>query len=48
MRFLMSRLYDWLNQPEDALLVPKNPVDYLRRLRFHRHVTSAADYGLER
>ncbi len=47
MRFLMSRLYDWLNQPEDALLVPKNPVEYLRRLRFHRHVTSAADYGLE-
>ncbi|MDG1691351.1 MAG: homoserine kinase [Alphaproteobacteria bacterium] len=47
MRFLMSRLYDWLHQPEDALLVPKNPVDYLRRLRFHRHVKTAADYGLE-
>ena len=47
MRFLMTRLHDWLNQPEDALLVPKNPVDYVRRLRFHRHVTSAADYGLE-
>lgn len=47
MRFLTTRLHDWLNQPEDALLVPKNPVDYLRRLRFHRHVKSAADYGLE-
>ena len=47
MRFLMTRLHDWLNRPDDALLVPKNPVDYLRRLRFHRHVTSAADYGLE-
>ncbi len=47
MRFLTSRLYDWLNQPEDALLVPKNPVDYLRRLRFHQHVTSASDYGLD-
>ena len=47
MRFLTTRLYDWLNRPEDALVVPKNPVDYLRRLRFHRHVTSAADYGLE-
>lgn len=47
MRFLTSRLHDWLHQPEDALLVPKNPVDYLRRLRFHRHVKSAADYGLE-
>jgi homoserine kinase type II len=47
MRFLTTRLHDWLNQPEEALLVPKNPVDYLRRLRFHRHVKSAADYGLE-
>ena len=47
MRFLTTRLYDWLNRPEDALVVPKNPVDYLRRLRFHRHVTSAAEYGLE-
>ena len=47
MRFLSTRLHDWLNRPEEALLVPKNPVDYLRRLRFHRHVKSAADYGLE-
>ena len=47
MRFLSTRLHDWLSHPEDALLVPKNPVDYVRRLRFHRHVTNAADYGLE-
>ena len=47
MRFLSTRLHDWLNRPEDALLVPKNPVDYVRRLRFHRHVKNAADYGLE-
>ncbi|NCF79169.1 MAG: homoserine kinase [Alphaproteobacteria bacterium] len=47
MRFLTTRLYDWLNRTEDALVTPKNPIDYLRRLRFHRHVTSAADYGLE-
>jgi len=46
MRFLSTRLHDWLNQPADALVTPKNPLDYLRRLRFHRHVTSAADYGL--
>ena len=47
MRFLTTRLYDWLNRPEEALVTPKNPIEYLRRLRFHRHVTSAADYGLE-
>lgn len=47
MRFLTTRLHDWLNRPEGALVTPKNPTDYLRRLRFHRHVTSAADFGLE-
>ena len=47
MRFLTTRLHDWLNRPAEALVVPKNPVDYVRRLRFHRHVKSAADYGLE-
>ncbi len=48
MRFLTTRLYDWLNRPAEALVTPKNPIDYLRRLRFHRRVTGAADYGLER
>lgn len=47
MRFLTTRLYDWLNRPEDAMVVPKNPMDYVRRLRFHRHVDNASDYGLE-
>lgn len=47
MRFLTTRLYDWLETKDTALVVPKNPVDYLRRLRFHRHVKSAADYGLQ-
>ena len=48
MRFLLTRLYDWLHQKPDALVTPKNPTDYLRRLRFHKNVTSPADYGLER
>lgn len=47
MRFLTTRLHDWFNQPADALVTPKNPIDYLRRLRFHRHVSGAADYGLD-
>ncbi len=47
MRFLVTRLYDWLNQPEGALVSPKDPLDYLRRLRFHRGVRSAAEYGLD-
>jgi len=47
MRFLLTRLHDWLNQKDDALVVPKNPTDYLRRLRFHRKATGAADYGAD-
>ncbi|MGH7044983.1 MAG: homoserine kinase [Stellaceae bacterium] len=47
LRFLLTRLFDWLNQPPGALVRPKDPVEFLRRLRFHRTVTSARDYGLD-
>ncbi|PTW62248.1 homoserine kinase [Breoghania corrubedonensis] len=46
LRFLLTRLYDWLSVPEGALVTPKDPMEYLKKLRFHRHVTSARDYGL--
>jgi homoserine kinase type II len=46
MRFLLTRAYDWLNTPKDALVSPKNPVEYVRRLRFHQGVRSIAEYGL--
>ncbi|MEC9369065.1 MAG: homoserine kinase [Pseudomonadota bacterium] len=46
MRFLVTRVYDWLNTSEDALVRPKDPLQYLRRLRFHRRVKSSRDYGL--
>lgn len=48
MRFLLTRLYDWLNTPVGALVRPKNPIEYLRRLRFHRDVVSPSAYGLDR
>lgn len=44
-RFLLTRGYDWLNTPPDALVARKDPLDYVRRLRFHQGVTSLADYG---
>jgi homoserine kinase type II len=47
LRFLLTRAYDWLNTPGDALVSPKNPLEYVRRLRFHQGVRSIADYGLE-
>src|SRR5215469_15946092 len=42
LRFLLTRLYDWLNQAEGAMVRPKDPLEYLRKLRFHRAVASAA------
>lgn len=47
MRFLLTRLYDWLHTPKNALVTPKNPMEYLRKLRFHRGVRGPAGYGLE-
>ncbi|MCB1383325.1 MAG: homoserine kinase [Notoacmeibacter sp.] len=44
-RFLLTRLYDWLNTPAGAVVTKKDPREYLRRLRFHRQVISAVDYG---
>jgi homoserine kinase type II len=47
MRFLLTRSYDWLNTPKDALVARKDPFDYVRRLRFHQSVASIGDYGYE-
>ncbi|WMS42972.1 homoserine kinase [Acuticoccus sp. MNP-M23] len=46
LRFLLTRLHDWLRVPEGALVTPKDPVDYVNRLRFHRQVTRASEYGI--
>ncbi len=46
LRFLLTRLYDWLNQVEGALVEPKDPLEYLHKLRFHREVSGPAAYGL--
>ena len=46
LRFFLTRLYDWLTTPEGALVVKKDPLEYLKKLRFHRAVTNASEYGL--
>lgn len=46
MRFLLTRLVDWLNVPPGALVRPKDPLEYVRKLRFHQSVTSIRDYGI--
>ncbi|MDR7031623.1 homoserine kinase [Mesorhizobium sp. BE184] len=47
LRFLLTRLYDWLNTPAGSLVVKKDPLEYLRRMRFHRQIGSAEEYGLK-
>ena len=47
MRFLLTRLVDWLAVPEGALVKPKDPLEYYRKLRFHQSVSRAADYGCD-
>jgi homoserine kinase type II len=47
LRFMLTRLYDWLTIPDGALVQKRDPVEYIRRLRFHRAVRSATEYGLE-
>lgn len=46
LRFLLTRIYDWHNTSEDALVRPKDPMEYVRKLRFHRSISSAREYGL--
>jgi len=47
LRFLLTRLYDWLNVPPGALVTPKNPSEYIAKLRFHQSVKSASEYGMD-
>ena len=47
LRFLLTRLYDFLNVPEGALVAPKDPLEYRNKLRFHREVRGPGAYGLD-
>ena len=47
LRFLLTRLYDWLHHPEGALVQPKDPLDYLAKLSFHQTGNGPEAYGLE-
>jgi homoserine kinase type II len=47
LRFLLTRLVDWLDVPAGALVRPKDPLEYFRKLRFHQTVGTARDYGFD-
>ncbi len=48
LRFLLTRLHDWIIVPDGALVVPKDPLEYYKKLRFHRSVSDAGAYGIDR
>ena len=47
LRFMLTRLYDWLTIPDGALVQKRDPMEYIRRVRFHRQIASASEYGLK-
>jgi homoserine kinase type II len=47
LRILLTRLVDWFNVPPGALVRPKDPLEYVRKLRFQQGVKSIRDYGVE-
>jgi homoserine kinase type II len=47
MRFLLTRFVDALNVPPGALVRPKDPREYLAKLRFHQSVRAIEDYGFD-
>jgi len=46
LRFTLTRLYDWLTIPDGALVQKRDPMEFVRRWRFHRQIASASEYGL--
>jgi homoserine kinase type II len=46
LRFLLTRLVDWFDVPPGALVRPKDPFEYYRKLRFHQAIDNARDYGI--
>ena len=46
LRFLLTRLYDLINHDPMALVRPKDPREFAKRLRFHLKVRSPSEYGI--
>ncbi|MBL6595528.1 MAG: homoserine kinase [Candidatus Puniceispirillum sp.] len=47
MRFFLTRAYDWLHTPKNALVSPKDPMEYWSILRFHQSVSGVSAYGFD-
>ena len=47
LRFALTRLVDWLSVPTGALVRPKDPIEYVQKLRFHQRVASVRELGVD-
>jgi homoserine kinase type II len=45
LRFLLTRLFDWINTPQDAMVFRKDPLAFYRRLEFYRQASSGTLFG---
>lgn len=46
LRFMLTRLHDWLTIADGALVRKRDPMEYVRRMRFHRQIRSPSEYGV--
>ena len=44
MRFLLTRVFDYINLRKGAIVTIKDPMEYLKRLEFHNNVKNYNDY----
>lgn len=40
LRFLLTRVFDWVNTPPSAHVVKKDPMEYVEKLKFHQESSS--------
>jgi homoserine kinase type II len=44
LRFLLTRVFDALNTVDGALVTAKDPMEYVKRLEFHKNAKDFEDY----
>ena len=44
LRYLLTRSYDYLNTPKNAIIKVKNPHEYIQKLKFHNKFTNFKNY----
>ena len=45
LRYLLTRSYDYLNTPKQAIIKIKDPKEYIDKLNFHRNLSTFKDYS---